>query len=487
MKALSLVISILILLVIDINTIVAQTDRIESIIHRIEAESHLRFLTADELRGRNTGTIELNIAARYIAEQFRKSGVIPLGDEEADYLQRVNLTSSTIPKQAKLEVLNNVFDFGKDVALLEGKDINIKAPLILVEDAQNLDGLDLKGKIVVLVLQDLMSSFRNRGYANSIQNAGALGLIEIFSSGHKFPWPLVMQNINRKKISVGNGLKKEIMPQLWVRDSSNILVKELKLDQDIQASILIDGYHKTQVDAYNVVGKVKGTDTVLSAEHIVLCAHYDHVGIQSGAGSDSIYNGTRDNGIGTSGLINAARYFGKFPPKRSVILIALTGEEKGLLGSRYYTNNPKVPLEETVFALNIDNSGYTDTEVLTLLDTGRTNIDSLVYIAASEVGLGVIGDRIPNQNYYERSDQVSFASKGVPAVNFKMSMAAFDERISKYYHQPNDEFETVDLDYIYKYWIAYIRSAELIGNWNVRPYWIKGDKFEPAGASLYNK
>jgi Zn-dependent M28 family amino/carboxypeptidase len=157
------------------------------------------------------------------------------------------------------------------------------------------------------------------------------------------------------------------------------------------------------------------------------------------------------------------------------------------LGSQYYVADPKVPLEETVFAFNIDNSGYTTTDVVTLLDTNRTNIDELVYQAASEVGLGVIGDRLPSQNYYERSDQVSFAAAGVPAVNFKMSMVAFDERITKYYHRPNDEFDTVDLDYIHKYWKIYIRAAELIGNWDKRPYWIKGDKFEPAGEQLYKK
>jgi len=158
-----------------------------------------------------------------------------------------------------------------------------------------------------------------------------------------------------------------------------------------------------------------------------------------------------------------------------------------LLGSTYYSNNPKVPLEESVFALNIDNSGYTDTENITLLDTARTNIDKLVYQAAKEAGLGVMGDRIPNQGYYERSDQVSFAKKGVPAINYKMSMAAFDERISTYYHQPNDEFDSVDLEYVYKYWISFIRSAELIANWDQKPYWMAGDKFEEAGNKLYNK
>ena len=135
----------------------------------------------------------------------------------------------------------------------------------------------------------------------------------------------------------------------------------------------------------------------------------------------------------------------------------------------------------------IDPQQIMDIENITLLDTARTNIDKLVYQAAKEAGLGVMGDRIPSQGYYERSDQVSFAKKGVPAVNFKMSMAAFDERISTYYHQPNDEFDSIDRDYVYKYWISYIRSAELISNWDQIPYWMPGDKFEEAGNKLYSK
>ncbi len=247
----------------------------------------------------------------------------------------------------------------------------------------------------------------------------------------------------------------------------------------------MEGVQKNQIDAFNIIGKIEGSDPELKKQHLVMCAHYDHIGVQAGESQDSIYNGTRDNGIGTTGLINAAKYFGKYPPKRSILVLALTGEEKGLLGSEYYVNNPKIPLEETVFALNIDNSGYTTTDVITLLDTNRTNIDELVVQAAAESGLGVIGDRLPDQNYYERSDQVSFARKGVLAINFKMSMTAFDERITQYYHRPTDEFHTVDLAYIHKYWKAFVRSAELIANWAQRPYWVEGDKFEPAGKELY--
>lgn len=471
----------------SVSNLIAQIERINTAITQPEAEAHLRFLVSDEMRGRNTGTIELSIAGRYIAEQFRKSGLIPLGDQEGDYLQTVPLYTMKSPSQAKVKVKDQQFEYGTDLAMIAGQNGTIEVSLVLVEDPGNIDEDQVKGKLAVIVLQDLMAAFSNRDRIADLKDAGALGLIEIFTKGQQYPWPIVMQSINRERMSIGEVEEEEAFYHVWVRDTSNSVVQQIKTDPTMEASLTIEGMEKKSIYAFNVVGKVKGTDPALSKEHLVMCAHYDHVGVQAGDGVDSIYNGTRDNGIGTTGIINAAHYFSQYPPKRSIVFIALTGEEKGLLGSRFYADNPKIPLEETVCALNIDNSGYTDTESITLLDTGRINIDAMVYQAAKEVDLKVMGDRIPSQNYYERSDQVSFANKGVPAINFKMSMEAFDERISKYYHQPSDQVDNVDLTYIYKYWRAYIRSAELIGNWDQTPYWIKGDKFEAAGESLYKQ
>ena len=482
--------STLLLLVIclaSFHVSTAQIERINENINRLEAESHLRFLTADELRGRNTGTAELNIAGRYIAEQFRKSGLDPLGDKEGDFLQRVNLYTSTAPNASEVSMLDKEFTLGVDLSLINGKNGSVEAPLVYLTDLSSYEENEVEGKIVVTVLSDVRAAIGNVERIKLLKSAGAVGLVEIFGSGQRFPWGVVMNYLNREKMSFGDVTKDEALPHVWVNDTTSAFIQNLReLPANSMATLSIDGVVKTPVNTFNVVGKIEGTDPELKKEHLIMCAHYDHVGVQAGEGVDSIYNGTRDNGIGTTGLINAAKYFGEFPTKRSIIIIALTAEEKGLLGSQFYTDNPKIPLEESVFALNIDNSGYTNTEVFTLLDTGRTNIDPLVYQAASEVGLGVIGDRLPNQNYYERSDQVSFAVKGVPAVNFKMSMTEFDERITKYYHKPEDEFHTVDLDYIHKYWKAYIRTAELIGNWNERPYWMEGDKFESAGKKLYN-
>lgn len=468
--------------------IVGQMSRIKSTIDKMDAESHLRFLTADELRGRNTGTIELDIAGRYLAEQFRKHGLNPLGDEEDDYKQNVNLLKTNPPSMATVSIHDMAFDIQTNLGFLNGVNGKTEGPVLYISDWSELESAELKGKIVVRVIRDVREDYMNNDWIKNIQKKGSLGLIEIIGSDQKFPWDRIAGFLNRSSMDLDKNDSVPALPRVWVHDASDALAKKLKEDQgESVASITIDGFEKKQLQSYNIVGKIEGTDPVLKDEHVIMCAHYDHIGVQSTEGLDSIYNGARDNGIGTTGLINAAKYFGLNPPKRSIVIVALTAEEKGLLGSKFYANHPKVPLEKSVFALNIDNSGYTDTENITLLDTARTNIDKFVYQAAEEAGLGVMGDRIPSQGYYERSDQVSFAIKGVPAVNFKMSMAAFDERISEYYHQPNDEFDSVDRAYVYKYWIAYIRAAELIANWDQTPYWMPGDKFEEAGNKLYNK
>lgn len=469
----------------------SQIERINETIDPLEAESHLRFLTSDELKGRNAGTEELIIAGRYIAEQFRRSGVTPLGDSVNDYFQRVPLYKKTPASEGVVTMAEHDFNLKSEMVVISGSNGVVEAPLIFIADLTEYNPEDVKDKIVVTVLKDVRQSLRNPDQRNKLNEAGAKGMIELFGPGLPTRWPLILNYLDRERMSIGeidpNENTSTGIPQVWVLDTAKVYIDKISKIKKPKATIKIGGIEKQNVSAFNVVGKIEGTDPELKKEHIVMCAHYDHVGIGVPVEGDSIYNGTRDNGIGTTGVINAAKYFGTYPPKRSIILIGLTAEEKGLLGSRYYTDNPKIPLEETVFAFNIDNSGYTDTNVLTLLDTNRTNIDQLVYQAAAEVELGVIGDRLPSQNYYERSDQVSFAVKGVPAVNFKMAMSAFDERITKYYHRPADEFDSVDIDYIHKYWKAYIRSAELLGNWDQTPYWIPGDKFEPAGDELYGK
>jgi Zn-dependent M28 family amino/carboxypeptidase len=226
---------------------------------------------------------------------------------------------------------------------------------------------------------------------------------------------------------------------------------------------------------------------VLKNEWIIISAHYDHVGVKKNATADSIYNGARDNALGTVALLQAAKFFGKNQPKRSILFLAVTAEEKGLLGSEWYSNHPLIPLKQTVFNFNCDGAGYNDTTIVTLIDLNRTTADQLLIEGCSAFGLTLKGDPAPEQNLYERSDNVNFAVKGVPAVDMAPGVKAFDQNLFKYYHQPADEVGSLNMRYIEKFHQSFVYSAYLIANAKDRPTWKQGDKFEEAGKKLYGK
>jgi Predicted aminopeptidases len=144
-----------------------------------------------------------------------------------------------------------------------------------------------------------------------------------------------------------------------------------------------------------------------------------------------------------------------------------------------------IPLDKIIYNLNIDNGGYNDTEIITVIGLGRTSSDPMISQAVSEFGLEAIADPSPEQGLYDRSDNVNFARKGIPAPTFSLGFRAFDDEISKYYHKPGDHVDNFDLDYAVKYWKSYIRAAELIANDAAKPKWVAGDKYEQASKELY--
>ena len=165
--------------------------------------------------------------------------------------------------------------------------------------------------------------------------------------------------------------------------AANYIIEKFRLIGLKEVSGISD-YSQTfeiyNIQAKNIIGWVEGSDKKLKDQFIVLSAHYDHLGVvpehaRELGQKDSIFNGARDNAVGVEALIDAAKYFVKHPPKRSIMFIAFTGEEALFLGSRYFINNPVVPLEQLVFNLNIDNADYNDTSVVTILGSGRTTVD----------------------------------------------------------------------------------------------------------------
>ncbi|PRY90794.1 Zn-dependent M28 family amino/carboxypeptidase [Mongoliibacter ruber] len=467
-------------------------ERIEQHFNEKEAISNFRYLASDELMGRDPIRPEIDAASRFIAEQFWKYGARELEGADA-YYQKIPFRLSGPPKTGTLSLGEQNFVQGEDLLVLDGIDYSGSHEIIVLGYGLESDyeGKDVEGKIVVtnigepgkLSPSDLFAGGRKK--LALAKAKGAVGLIEIFNVP-TLPWQMATNFLNRAQLTIDANQDGKSIPYLWLKDPNNELINAMGKGEYKSAEIEIQGKVNRSIIGKNVVAYIEGTDPQLKNEYVMLSAHYDHVGVgRPNAEGDSIYNGARDNAVGTVAVIKAAKYFAENPPKRSILLCAWTAEEKGLLGSAFFADNPLVPLNQVIYNLNIDNGGYNDTSIITVIGFGRTSVDPLIAEATEVFGLKTIGDPSPEQGLYDRSDNVNFARKGIPSPTFSLGFTAFDEEITRHYHQPSDEVDNFDLDYAVKYWKSYILTAEKIANNAERPQWQEGDKYEEAAKELY--
>jgi hypothetical protein len=467
---------------------------ITKVITRSEAEAHLTFLASDEMRGRDTGSPELEIAASYIATQFKILG-LKQAPGLTNYYQPVALETVYPAASGELTLGSDVFKFKDHFIVMGGGNTNWNGEIVYAGygSSEELTSANVKGKLVVTLAGDknsngnVMAIFL--GSADKAKNAkasGAAGLVEIFSSP-QVPWAALVSYLANNPSTRVKKLE-EAIPHVWLKGGDAELLVKVK-ENALKGSLMVNGIVQKNIPARNVVGVIEGTDPILKNEYLVVSAHYDHVGVQkkAQAGKDSIFNGARDNAIGVVGLLSTAKYMTQFPPKRSVLFIALTAEEKGLLGSKYYSENPVIPLNKTVFNFNCDGAGYNDMTITTIIGMERTTAEADLMKASAAFGLKATVDPVPEQNLYERSDNYNFAVKGVPAVNFAPGTKSFDAELMKFYHQPADEVASLDFDYLIKYFRAYVYSNVLLASMPKAPMWKQGDKFEAEAMKLYGK
>jgi Zn-dependent M28 family amino/carboxypeptidase len=276
----------------------------------------------------------------------------------------------------------------------------------------------------------------------------------------------------------------------WIKEENGGFVTAISNGEQNSVKIKSSGAISTSKPSKNVIGVIEGTDPVLKNEFLLISAHYDHVGVGKQGSSfftaeDSIFNGARDNGIGTVALLSAAKSLAQSPPKRSVIFLAFTAEEMGLLGSSYYTEHPLIPLKQTIFNLNSDGAGYDDIEAISIIGYDRVGVIEEFNLAANKFGLRIIADPAPEQNLFDRSDNVNFAAKGIPAPSVSPGTTGFTEEIAKYYHQAIDNPESIDYDYLLVFCKTFSYMARLIADKDKAPQWSQGDKYEEAGKKLY--
>lgn len=478
-----------------IFTLTAQTEieKVSETISKSEIEGHIYFLADDLLKGRETGSPELKIAASYLANSFRRYGVKP-NPKTGTYYQEVKLKRKFPPKDVSI-VLNDQVITDYVVIHAAAMASNQDAIFLNYGLIDDYKGKDVMDKVVIVKAgspetNDGRAAFRLRRTKEKLANEhGVAAIIELMNVDDG-TWRFIDHNFNEPTLSVdldnNDKNSNSDIAYVWVLDKDGKMAEQLSAARTISSAIAIGEKHEEAVISQNVIGVVEGTDAKLKNEYIIYSAHYDHIGIgRPDATGDSIYNGARDNAVGTTTVLSMAKNLAKYPTKRSALFILFTGEERGLLGSSYYVENPVLPLNQMVYCFNSDNAGYNDTSVISVVGLTRTTAEDNIVSAAKAFGLRAIEDPAEEQGLFDRSDNVNFAQKGIPAPTFSLGFTSFDGDVTKYYHQAGDEADTLDYDYLLKFFQAYVLAGRNIANDRQTPVWNKGDKYEQASKELY--
>lgn len=433
-------------------------------------KQYIDYLASDSMKGRNTPSRELDLAADYIAKEFESMGIqkvngtyfqnIPLCSKNLDvdksYL-KISLGQNS--KSFNLKTDFTPFETTAD-AMVKSSIVfagyGITAPEYKYDDYKDID---VKGKIVLIMKhepgeRDLKSPFdgeKDTKYSllfDKLENAkkhGAIGLLlvtdplnHIMLTPQGFPWPSLSKFLPQDNLPIEMCTNEERIPFVQVGDA---VIKYLfgsvdslkNIQKRIDASNSPSSFQfnssecelstrikTTDYVVKNVVGFIEGRNSKLKSEILVIGGHYDHVGYMSKHknGEDYIFNGADDNASGTAGVMVAAKAFAsmKVKPKRSVLFILFAGEEKGLYGSEYYCNNPLYPTAKTVAMLNMDMIGRNGNDSIELEGVKlNPELNKIILKENGKVGLKVID---PTEDMYARSDHYNFYKKGISAMGF---------------------------------------------------------------------
>ncbi len=465
-----------------------------SIITEETVYNRLYFLASDGLRGRDTPSPGLDAAAAWLVSEHRTMGLEPAG-EDGGFYQRwpyrqiapdvENATVALTGPRGTTPVL-----FGENGSLRGASDTPLDGDLVFVGDpwASAPEAGSMEGRVVVVHLPgEITQPWRQRAnqVANWAQESGAsasvvlvdpamdAGTLEEFSQLVANPtWRMGMDYLPAQVFMTPAAAATAVpeIDALLARTGEDVRVpiEGARLEGSLPADIRVDGRPA------NVVAMIRGSDPELRDEYVVLSAHYDHVGVGTPMDGDSIYNGADDNGSGTVALLEAARAIRSMPeaPRRSVLFVHVSGEEKGLLGSSWFVDHPTVPEESMIANINADMVG------------GDHHRDSLIVIGKTYSTLGPLVDRVneglpelnlitsddlwPEQRFFFRSDQFHFMRKEIPSLFFFTG-------VHDCYHRPCDTVEWVSHDKIARVARLLTHSVLEIANADERPEW------DPAG------
>ncbi|HEY9144537.1 MAG TPA: M28 family metallopeptidase [Arenimonas sp.] len=502
---------------------------------RIEAD--VAFLADDLLEGRAAGTRGYDLAALYVANRYRAIGLEPAGDD-GSYLQAVPLLEGRRESEGASFSLSRDgerIDFAFQDDFLPGVNYNaashaVTAPLVFVGQAvhapeldhDDFGGVDVRGKIAVYFsgapadFPDTQRAFHASGRQKLITLAdrGAVGAVQIGNpvDEAKYPWARGARNwaMPGMRLLGPDGQPVDAFPALRATASLGVhaarrLFEGAEMDADEvfarreagtleafdlpgQAS-LAGRTTLARVTSHNVVGRLSGTDAALASEHIVYTAHLDHVGRGAEVDGDDIYNGAFDNALGTAVMLEAATELVATPaPKRTLLFVALTAEERGLLGAEHFASNPGV--EGTLVAnINMDMPVFlADVSDVVPIGIEHSSLENDVRAAAEVLGIGLTADPKPEEVVFVRSDQYAFVRKGIPAVYLDAgikarspdvdALALYEDFLTGHYHQPSDE-TSLPIHYPSAARLAMLNAAigRRVGDADQKPSWKEGDFF----------
>ena len=509
----------------------------------------VKVLASDEFEGRAPASRGEESTIKYLEDQARQIGLAP-GNPDGTFVQKVPMLGITADPSARL-IFSSAgggekmeLAFSRDFMAWTKRDVpevSIDAPLVFVGYGivapeyqwDDYKGVDVAGKVLVMLVNDPPipdpknpgaldeSVFRGKAmtyygrwtYKFEIAAAKkAAGCILIHETGPAgYPWEIVGNNTGERfdLVTPDKGMSRAAVEGWMTYDKAKALFEMTGRDlETLKRTALDRGFRPVElgamasltirntirrIDSSNFAAKLEGRDAKVRDEYVIYSAHWDHFGLGPEVNGDKIYNGARDNATGVAGIMEIARAFAgaKPRPRRSVLFLSVTGEEQGLLGARYYAENPLYPLDKTLAVINLDVTNTRGrTRDLTVVGLGMTSLDDDIIQAAREQGRVVTPDPEPEKGYYFRSDHFEFAKQGVPALDPKdgvedigkppgTGLAARRRYTAEDYHKPSDEVKPDwDLSGMAEDLELFYTVGNRVANGKAYPVWKPGAEFK---------
>jgi len=527
-----------ILFLILISLIIQGCDQPANEIKELNLHKHIEILASDEFEGRGPGSAGGEKTKLYLKEEFKKMGLPSI---KGDYYLEVPLSKMTVDLNSSfLSISKNdkarILEAGPETVywtkrVVEGISVRasklvfvgygIVAPEYGWNDYKNLD---VKGKTAVMLINDpgfwtedpkifngkSMTYYGRWTYKfEEAARQGAEAVLIIHDTAPaSYPWQVVesswagkqidlkREDMGRNRVKIEGWITSEVAEDIF--GQANLDLKALKqaaLKADFQSvemtGLTLDAALNNKVEfsiSHNVAAVKNGYKK--PNEYILMMAHWDHLGIKEDQSGDNIYNGAVDNASGTAGLLELANYFSKVESERSLLFLAVTAEESGLLGSQYFAEYPPIKLSNIVAGYNFDASlPVGKTRDVIVVGYGASELEDILKAELDKVGRYIVPDPQPEKGFFYRSDHISFAKKGVPMLyadsgfdkidGGKEAGRAFgDEYTAKYYHQPSDEYDPDwDLSGFADQLTLTTKMVKYLADSDRWPEWYEGNEF----------